>query len=308
MEYRTFGKIGWSCSALGFGCWGLGGQWGSVSEDEALATVRGALDRGVNFFDTADAYGIPPGRSESLLGKALTGRRKKALIATKLGYWGKRQDATLPITHPCHVALCCDASLYRLRTDCIDLYQCHLDDCPNPEIFVEAFEDLRDQGKIRAWGVSTDRLEVALAFHRLGALGAVQFEMSLLNLSPAKGLLAFCREAGIATIIRGPLAQGLLTGKFSPDSRFTDEIRAAWNEGEERLRFQENLKRVEIIRAEAEGRPLVAHSLASILAMPGVTTLIPGAKSIRQLEDQLGALSEYKRMFEKGSTVQRGEI
>jgi aryl-alcohol dehydrogenase-like predicted oxidoreductase len=116
MIYRAFGTTGWHVSVIGFGAWGLGGQYGAVEEETALGTVRAAQEAGINFFDTADAYGQPPGRSERLLGRALRGRRDRVYIATKVGNWARRAGHPLPFTHPLHVTLCCDASLHRLGT------------------------------------------------------------------------------------------------------------------------------------------------------------------------------------------------
>ena len=176
MEYRRLGKTGWQVSTISMGCWGIGGQWGPVEEAEAIRTIHAALDLGVNLFDTADAYGS--GVSEELVGKALRGRRDDVYIATKVGNFGRRQDVPLSYTSPLHIYLCCDASLGRMKLDTIDLYQCHIGDLPDPSIFLEAFERLVEQGKIRAYGISTNSLAVAQAFNRDGELrgGAAQLQ------------------------------------------------------------------------------------------------------------------------------------
>lgn len=290
MRYTTFPSTGWQVPVIGMGCWGLGGQWGQTDVAVAVATLEHALAAGITLFDTADAYGTELGTSESLLGRTLLGRRHQVLIATKAGAWGVRQGARVAITHPCHVALCCDASLHRLRTDYIDLYQCHLGDCGDPELWLEAFARLQRQGKIRAFGISTDRLDVAQAFHRQGGCAAVQLDCSLVNRGACSGLLPWCAAQRIATLIRGPLAQGLLTGKFTPASTFTDQVRQGWNSGAGRAAFLERLALVERLRAIAAGRLLTAFALRALLADPAVTTLIPGARSPAQLDDQLAAL------------------
>jgi len=291
MNYKTFPSTGWQVSSIGMGCWGLGGQWGRVDQADAFATLERALEGGVNFFDTADAYGLVMGSSEDLLGRFLLGRRHQVFIATKLGYWGRRLGAPMPITHPAHLAVFCDASLHRLRSDYIDLYLCHVDDCPNPEVWLEGFADLKKRGKIRAYGISTDQLNVAQAFQHAGDCAAVQFDYSLLNLSPRQGLLPFCRDSKIASIVRGPLAQGLLTGKFSADTIFTDQVRKPWNEGEGRSRYLERLGKVEALRETAGDRPLTAYALRALMEDPDVSVVIPGAKSTTQVEDHLAALT-----------------
>lgn len=290
MVYRKLGNSGFEVSVIGFGAWGVGGQWGPVERDAALAAIRAALDAGVNFFDTADAYGDPPGLSEELVGEALRPARDRVFVATKVGNFARRAGHPLPFTHPLHVELCCDASLHRLRTDRIDLYQCHLGDLKQPEVFLEAFDTLLRKGKVRAFGVSTNNLEVARAFHRDGRLSAVQLDYSLLNRSAERDLLPWCRESGVGTIIRGPLAMGLLTGKFSATTTFTDSVRSGWNEGAGREKFLRRLATLETLRfLESPSRTMAQAALQFVLAHEAVTTAIPGAKSAAQARDNAAA-------------------
>ena len=121
MQYRTLGKTGWRVSAIGMGCWNIGGQWGDVSEETARATLRKAVDCGVTLFDTADAYGTVPGDSEVLLGRAFQGIRDRVILASKAGNYARRANAPLPFTSRLHVKLSSEASLFRLRTDYLDL-------------------------------------------------------------------------------------------------------------------------------------------------------------------------------------------
>ncbi len=283
MIYRKVEKTGWSVSAIGFGAWGIGGQWGNVEQQGALDTIRAALDAGVNFFDTADAYGEPQGLSEELIGRALGDVRDKVFIATKVGNWARRMGHPLPFSHPLHVELCCDASLRRLRTDTIDLYQNHTGGAKEAEIFLEAFDTLLRKGKIRAFGVSTGSLDAVKAFDRDGRCTAVQLDYSFLNRAPEKDLLPHCQANRIATIIRGPLAMGLATGKFTADTKFEDSVRSGWNEGAGRQRLLERLAVVEKLRwLDRPGRNLAQAALGFVLAHPAVTTAIPGAKSSQQ--------------------------
>ena len=124
MQYRRLGKTDWPVSAISMGCWGIGGQWGPVADEEAIATIHAALDHGITLFDTADSYGL--GRSEELVGTALRDRHDGVYVATKVGNFARRIGAPLSYDTPHHIYLCCDASLGRLKRDTIDLYQCHL--------------------------------------------------------------------------------------------------------------------------------------------------------------------------------------
>lgn len=288
MQYRTLGKTGWRVSAVGMGCWGIGGQWGPVEEQEAVATVHKALECGINLFDTADAYGL--GESERRLGKALQGRRDEALIATKVGNFARRSGHPLSYATPQHVYLCCDASLHRLGTDRIDLYQCHIGNLADPTIFLEAFETLRQQGKIRAYGISSDSVDVVKQFDRDGNCAAVQLNYSILSRSAEKALLPLCAERNIGVLLRGPIAKGLLAGKFTRESTFADSVRSGWNEGEERQRFLRDVERVEKLRFLArDDRTMAQAALQFVIGHPAVTCAIPGAKNPDQAEQNARA-------------------
>ncbi len=287
MQYRTLGKTGWKVSVIGLGTWNIGGQWGEVDDRTALATIWKAYECGVNFFDTADAYGEPPGRSEELLGKALQGIRHEVFIATKVGNWARRHGHPLPYTSPLHIIACCHASLYRLRTDYIDLYQCHIGNPADAEIevFLEAFDWLKEQGKIRAYGISTNSLDALQRFNKHGTCATCQLDYSILNRAPEKDLLPYCQEQNIGVIVRGPLAMGILSGKFTPDTVFTDEVRRSWNEGERRQRFLRRLEVVERLRfLERNGRTMAQAALQFVISHPAVSCTIPGAKSPQQAE------------------------
>lgn len=290
MQYRVMPKTNWKVSAISMGCWGIGGQWGPVEKDSAIKVLHRAVELGVNLFDTADAYGFVPGYSEELVGKAFQGMRDKLYIATKAGNWARRFGHPLPFTTPHHVYLCCHSSLYRLRTDYIDLYQCHISNLEDPSIFLEAFETLKEEGKIRAYGISTNSTEVVQRFNRDGTCTAVQLDYSILNRSPEKDLLPYCKENDIGTLIRGPLARGVLSGKFTPETRFTDEVRQGWNEGEGHARFLRELELTEKLRFLGNERRIMAQAaLQFVLAHPAVTCAIPGAKNPEQIESNVQA-------------------
>ena len=285
MKYRKFGKTGWEVSTIGMGCWGIGGQWGAVEERTAIATIERAVELGVNLFDTADGYGTEMGTSETLVGKALSPYRDKVYIATKVGQWARRFGHSFSYTHPSHIQVCCDASLYRLKTDYIDFYQCHIGTLEEPDVFLEAFDRLVQAGKIRAYGISTNAVEVVQRFNRDGNCAVCQLEYNVLNRRAEADLLSYCQENEIGTLIRGPLARGVLTGKFDVNWTFSDQLRKAWNDGPARERFHRHVETVEKLKFLVhEQRDMAQVALQFALAHPGVTCAIPGAKSIEQIE------------------------
>jgi aryl-alcohol dehydrogenase-like predicted oxidoreductase len=283
MLHRKLGKTGLDVSVIGFGAWNIGGQWGDVAPVDALATIQAAYDAGVTFFDTADAYGNPPGLSEELIGQALRGVRDKVVIATKVGNFARRQNAALAYNHPLHIHLCCDASLRRMRIDTIDVYQCHIGDLPDPSIFLEAFNALVKQGKIRHYGISTNSVDALARFNRDGQCSVVQLDYSFLNRTPEQAILPYAKEHNIGVIVRGPLAQGLAAGKFTRDSQFIDSVREKWNTGESRAKFLQRLEVVDRVRfLEKPDRPMSQAALQFVISHPAVSVAIPGAKSPAQ--------------------------
>ena len=283
MQHRKLDKTGWNVSVIGFGAWGIGGQWGDVERATAEATLRAAHEAGMNFFDTADAYGVPPGLSEQIMGQTLAPIRDQILIASKVGNWARRAGHALSYSSPLYVVLCCDASLHRLRTDRIDLYQCHIHDLQEPDVFLEAFETLKKAGKIRAYGISTNHLDVVQRFNREGACATVQLDYSLLNRQSERELLPYCEQYSIGTIIRGPLARGVAADKFTAETRFTDTVRQGWNDGKARERFLGELATVGKLRfLKRDGRDMARAALQFVLSHEAVSTAIPGAKSPEQ--------------------------
>jgi aryl-alcohol dehydrogenase-like predicted oxidoreductase len=288
VQYRRLGKTGWNVSTISLGCWGIGGQWGPVAEDEAIRVMHEAIELGVNLFDTADAYG--PMTSENLVGRALQGRRDKVYVATKVGNFGRRQGSPFAYDIPEHIYQCCDASLHRMQTDHIDLYQCHIGDLVDPSVFLEAFERLVEQGKVRAYGVSTNSLAVAQAFNRDGKCSAIQLNFSIVNPGAAADLLPWCAANDVGTLIRGPIAQGVLAGKFTAETRFDDSVRKGWNEGPAREQFLKRLAIVDRIEfLERPGRTMAQSALQWVLTNSAVTCAIPGAKSVEQIRANAGA-------------------
>jgi aryl-alcohol dehydrogenase-like predicted oxidoreductase len=281
MKYRTFGKTGWKVSEVGMGCWAFGGKWGPLDSLQAAATVHAALESGINLFDTSDSYG--PRRSEDFLGKALVGQRHDVFIATKVGSIGGQDGEPLNFATPEHVFLCCDASLHRLRTDYIDLYQCHSRRHANKEVIVEAMERLRERGKIRSYGVSSFFTDDVQIFDEHGHCEVVQVPYSVVERDYEDDVLAMCAERNIGTLVRGPLTQGVLSGKFSKETQFDDEARIEWNSGEGRRKFLQMVESAEMLRPLVNAsRSMAQISLAFTLANPAVSCVIPGAKTPEQ--------------------------
>ncbi|MCD6291494.1 MAG: aldo/keto reductase [Anaerolineae bacterium] len=284
MIYREFGRLGWKVSAIGLGTWNIGNQWGEIDDVTAWATVRAAFDHGMNLFDTAESYGIPNGLSEERLGVALAGIRHRVYIVSKIGHWGKRTGQAVPKTTVDMIRLCAHASLHRLRTDWLDVLLCHEGNIEDPSVYLEAFEYLKQRGRIRAYGISTNSLEVLKRFNAHGTCDVVEVNYSLLNRTPETELFPYCQEHGIAVLIRGPLRRGLLAGKYSRDAVFTDSVRAAWNPGgDRREEFERDIARVERLKQVLKpGEEMVTAALRFVISHPIAPVAIPGAKSPEQ--------------------------
>ncbi len=302
MQYRGLGRTGIRVSEVGMGCWAIGGDaWGPVDDRTSDAAIRRAVDLGINLFDTADVYGR--GRSEEIVGRALQGRRDDAVIATKVGLWHSGGERPNAYTDPAMVIESCEGSLRRLRTDRIDVYQCHLWWDENTEVFVEAFDKLRADGKIRSYGVSTNEIDHLRHFDRNGTCEVLQFDYSILNRSPEAELLPYALEHQIGTLARGSLRMGILTGKFTPETTFPQgDIRRGWL-GE--AWYADQLEQTERLRRlQSDDRPLSQIALSFVLSDPAVSTTIPGAKDPRQVEQNAAAAGtqlsdEERRLIDK---------
>ncbi|MFI8092583.1 aldo/keto reductase [Streptomyces sp. NPDC086080] len=307
---RTLGRSGIEVSAVGFGCWAIGGEWqdpdgqplgwGRVDDEESVRAIRRALDLGVTFFDTADVYGT--GHSEEVLGRALGRRRDEVVVATK---WGNLFDPdTRTLTgaddSPEHLRRALTASLRRLGTEYVDLYQLHIADADvgRAARLRDACEDLVTQGLIRSYAWSTDDPERAAVFAKGPHCTAVQHALNVLT--DASEMLRLCEEADLASVNRSPLAMGLLTGKHAGRGTLQQgDIRSrppAWLRG-----FgagsgadPEWLARVEALRdvLTSDGRTLAQGALAWLWARSPRTVPIPGFRSVAQAEENAGALEK----------------
>ena len=293
MQTRRLGRNGPEVSALGLGCMGMSDFYGSHDDAASTALIKSALDRGVNFLDTADMYG--PFTNEQLVGRAIRGRRREVFLATKFGIQRDPADPTRRGFNgrPEYVRSACDASLKRLGVDCIDLYYQHRVDPGTPiEDTVGAMGDLVRAGKVRHLGLSEAgpaTLRRACAVHPITAL---QTEYSLWTRDPENEILATCAALGVGFVAYSPLGRGFLTGAIrSPDDFEPDDYRrhSPRFQGEN---FSSNLRLVEQIRTLATGKGCTPAQLALawILARDPHIVPIPGTRKLARLEENLGAL------------------
>ncbi|MCB0183710.1 MAG: aldo/keto reductase [Caldilineaceae bacterium] len=303
MQHKPFGKTGWSVSTVGLGTWNIGNQWGEIDDVTAYATIHAAIDSGMNLIDTADAYGIPFGLSEQRLGRALAGLRHRLYLVSKVGNWGRRSGHALAYTSPEHVRLCIHASLGRLRTDYLDVSLCHEANLGDPAIYLEGFEQLVAEGSIRAYGISTNSLDVLKRFNVNGTCSVVQVDYSLLNRQPEAAFLPYCQEHNIGVMVRGPLAKGVLSGRYDASSEFSDTVRQGWNEpGDARTKFLEQVQQVERLKEIVEpGQAMVTTALRYVISHAAVSTAIPGAKSPQQAATNAAAGEQLLSAEEMGA-------
>jgi aryl-alcohol dehydrogenase-like predicted oxidoreductase len=295
MLQRLLGRSGVAVSAIGMGCWAIGSDWGTVDDTESVRALQRALDLGVTFFDTSNAYG--GGRSEYLIGQALAERRGQAVIATKFGYivnerTGRinRNDAS-----PEAIRRTCEAALRRLKTDYIDLFQFHLGSYPLKEAgeVRESLEALVAEGKIRFYGWSTDDPKRAQFFAEGQHCAAVQHELNLFHDNAP--MLAVCDQANLASINRSPLAMGLLTGKYTANVQFpASDVRRAsrWWDYFQRDKMPVLLQKLDTLCEilTSDGRTLAQGALGWLLARNERTIPIPGFKTVAQVEENVGIL------------------
>ena len=289
-------QSGIEITRAGLGLWAVAGsEWGPVDDANSLAAIETALDLGVTFFDTADVYG--GGHSERLLGKAMKGRRDRFVVGTKIGWIDYDGDAGhSQYTTVDKLIAGVESNLERLDTDYIDLVQCHVFYVEKTtDVMREGFEKLKKQGKIRAFGTSSSGLPVLEAFNANGLADTMQIDYSILNRDAENEVFPYCREHGIGTIIRGPIAMGLLAGKFSAETTFPeDDFRRHWISGTEGQpeQFRKDLETVERLREIADGAPLAELALRFVLSSADVTALIPGAKNADQARRNVEAMAK----------------
>jgi aryl-alcohol dehydrogenase-like predicted oxidoreductase len=303
--YRPLGRSGIQVSAVGLGCWAAGGTsgapaggWSGVQDDETIRAIQRSLEFGVTFFDTANVYGS--GHSERILAQALGNKRKDVVIATKFAWTfdeetlkGTGADVT-----PGGIRKSLEGSLRRLNTDYVDLLQFHWNDFPVEEAqpIRATLEELVTEGKIRSYGWSTDFADRARFFGEGPNCTAIQVELNVVDDEP--DVIAVCEEMNLAAINRGPLAMGLLTGKYTTSSTLPlDDVRGP--SAPEWMKFfkygkpnPEWMSKVDAVRQilTSSGRTLAQGALAWLWARSEKTIPIPGFKTVAQVEDNCGAM------------------
>ena len=311
--YRYLGQTEIRVSGLGLGCWAIGGPyqrngkpmgWGRVDDNESERAIRLALDHGINFFDTADLYGC--GHSETILGSALRENRPDVDVASKFGYRidAKQKTCTGTITLPDDIETALDSSLRRLRTDYLDLYQLHIQNCPDPLAadVQDRLETLTGKGKIRAYGWSTDKKQAVSAFvpsprfvSIQQALNVIQGNHDLLKAAESSGLTIFCRS---------PLAMGLLTEKWCERRDIAaDDLRSRWNlDVGDVPAMLDTIGKIRGILT-ADGRSLTQGALAWIWGISERTIPIPGFRDSKQVLENALALDKGPLTAEQMSTI-----
>lgn len=289
LEYRVLGKTGIEVSCVGLGCYPMSGmaggaKWTGIDDDESIATIQHAESLGINLLDTANGYGA--GHSERIIGRALRDRRDRYVIATKVG--PRPEDPGEPLQR--YITRACEGSLERLQTDYIDIYQLHGDpeEADMPAL-VEVLTRLVEEGKIHCFGISTYETETIRSLMALGNLTMAQIGYSIVNPVGLAGL-QLAVEENLGTLIRVPLAQGALTGKyFDSLSQLNHADRRHPRFDNPRIRAALRTLSGLTFLLDGGGRTVVQISLRFVLDTQGVTSVIPGAKNRAQLEENAGA-------------------
>ena len=297
MQYRSLGRTGWKVSAISFGAWAIGADWGTVNDKDSLAALHRAIDLGVNFIDTADVYG--DGRSERLVAQLRRERREKIFIATKAGR--RLNPHTADGYNRRNLTHFVERSLKNLKTDAIDLLQLH---CPPTEVYYrpEVFgvlDDLVKQGKLRYYGVSVEKVEEALKAIEYPNVQTVQIIFNIFRQRPAELFFEQARKRKVGILARVPLASGMLTGKMKLNTKFESDDHRKFNRHGESFDRGETFSGVDYptgLEAVEEIKRLVPHimtltqfALRWILMFDAVTCAIPGAKTPVQAEENFGA-------------------
>ncbi len=300
MQYRKLGRTGWQVSDVGFGAWGIGGlQWLGGNDDESLAALRRAVELGVNFIDTALAYG--DGHSEQLVGELARGTPGQLYIATKIPpknqLWPARPGIGIEQVFPYdYIIRCTEQSLRNLRLETIDLQQFHVwnPDWIGRDEWRRGIEDLKKSGKVRAFGISINdhQPDSALEALQTGLIDAVQVIYNIFDQSPEKNLYPLCQQLDIGVLARVPLDEGALTGHIDENTTFPPgDFREEYFAGD---RKREVAERVAALRADLEGveGTLAEIALRFCLSHPAVSTVIPGMRKVRNVESSCGVSDE----------------
>ena len=293
MKYRRLGKTGLRVSVIGVGTWQLGGEWGKTFEQaEVDAMLARAHELGINLIDTAECYGDH--LAEELVGRAIKGERSKWVIATKFGHRFNGPFERDSVFEPSQVEEQLERSLEALQTDYVDLYQFH---SGNDELFRtpglwEWLRGLVDAGTVRHLGISISKKNASIyQVNEASAVGAeaIQVVYNRIERAAEKEVLPACLDQNLGVLARVPLASGFLSGKYTEQARFSStDVRAVWVNDEERQSFIEQARRIKDSEAP-EGVPMAQWALSWCLKHPAVSCVIPGCKSVEQVESNARA-------------------
>jgi len=301
MKYRKIGKSGIEASAVAIGTWALGGwMWGGTDKNNPIDAIHAGLDAGINMIDTAPIYGF--GLSEELVGKAISDRRDKVVLATKCGmrwdlekgqhFFDSEGKKIYQYLGPESIEHEVNESLKRLGTDYIDLYQTHWQDETTPiEDTMEMLGKLKEQGKIRAIGASNVTTAHLKKYEEAGGISSAQNKFSMLDQDEGKEIAGFCQDNDIAILAYSPMELGLLTGKVTPDKEYPDDdLRSDKKlfKTENRKRVQDMLARMEPV-TEKHGITFAQLALAWTVHQPGITYALAGSRTPEQAKDNAAA-------------------
>ena len=297
MEYREFGRTGWQVSAISFGAWAIGADWGQVSESDAMAALHEAVDRGINLFDTADVYG--DGRSERLISRLRKERSEALYVITKAG---RRLNPHVADGYNReNLTQFVERSLINLDTETLDLLQLH---CPPTEVYYRpelfgVLDDFVQAGKIRYYGVSVEKVEEGLKALEYPGVQSVQIIFNIFRQRPSDLFFGETKRKKVAVLARVPLSSGMLTGKMTKDTAFTPDDHRTYNRHGEAfdvgetfsgVDYETGLQAVEGLRQLVpDGMTMAQFALRWTLMFPAVTCAIPGAKNREQVADNAGS-------------------
>jgi len=299
MKYRKFGNLDWQVSEIGFGAWAIGGDmWGPQDDSNSVQALHRALDLGVNFIDTAQGYGS--GHSETIIGKVLQERKEEVYVATKVPPktmdWPPAEEAEITEVFPAkYIIEECEKSLKRLQREAVDIYQFHtwVSAFNLRDEWYEAMSKLKQQGKIRAIGVSVpdtkpDNIIGSLA---KGRVQSVQAIYNIFEQYPQRNLFPVCEKLGVGVIVRVPFDEGALTGKFTRETTFPDgDVRQHYFRGKNLDAVVDRVNRIEAFKNERHPEmSMPEYALRFCLGSPAVSTIIPGIRNPRQAEINIAA-------------------
>lgn len=297
MKFRNFSNVGWQVSEIGLGCWAIGSEWGEVTPEDARDVLKTSLDKGINFFDTADVYG--DGRSEKFVGELIKSTKEKIYVATKAG---RRLNPHTPEGYNLkNIEEFIDRSLINLGVDCIDLLQLHCppsETCARKETY-DMMEEIVKKGKIANYGVSVEKVSEAMDAIQYPSVKSIQIIFNIFRQKPAELFFKEAAKNNVGIIVRVPLASGLLTGKMNKNSSFPQNDHRNYNingdafdvgETFSGVNYEKGLMAVEKLKELIpSGFTLTDLALKWILMHEEVSVVIPGAKNREQATNNVKA-------------------